>query len=252
MVSGIWVILVRAPRPSTYVSDDMSLPLSVSELRQIPCFAPAPDSALQEVLDHQRMVSIATGQTLVMETDWGESVMVLLEGLAKVRSFNSDGEEIVYSLLGCGDLLGEIAVLDGDSRSADVISLSSAKLLKLQGSSFLRLLRTSPDLSLSLARLQARRLRDINNRFAIQRSDATSRILFTLAYIAIKSSVNQDPLAIIPPLSLGEVAIIAGMARETASRVMSKLRNKGLVVEAQGCLRLASMAPLQARGIWPA
>lgn len=229
----------------------MSIPLSVSELRRIPFFAPAPSSALQEVLDHQRIVSIAKGQTLVMETDWGESVMVMLDGLAKVRSFNSDGEELVYSLLGCGDLLGEIAVLDGDPRSADVITMSSARLLKLQGSSFLSLLMTSPDLSLSLARLQARRLRDLNIRFAIQRSDATSRILFTLAYIATKGSINQDPLAIIPSLSLGEVAIIAGMARETASRVMSKLRSKGLVVEAQGCLRLASMAPLKARGIWP-
>ena len=57
-----------------------------------------------------------------MEADWGESLMVVISGLAKVRSFNTDGEESVLSLIGAGELLGELSVLDGDARSADVVT----------------------------------------------------------------------------------------------------------------------------------
>lgn len=222
-----------------------------AELRTTPFFSTTPEAAIEALLKQHHLAKMSTGQSLVMESDWGDYVMVLLDGLAKVRSFNSDGEELVYALLGAGDLLGEVAVLDGDSRSADVISLSPVRLLKIPGKAFQALMQSSPEACLALARLEARRLRDLNARFAMQRSDATSRVLFTLAYIASTYDRDKNPLATIPDLPQSEIAIIAGMARETASRVMSKLRGRGDVTEHMGSLRLSSIAPLLKRGIWP-
>ena len=48
--------------------------------------------------------------------------MVVISGLAKVRSWSTDGDESVLSLIGAGELLGELSVLDGDARSADVVT----------------------------------------------------------------------------------------------------------------------------------
>lgn len=225
--------------------------VSAQDLQGIPLFSTTATAEIEELLKQHHLASLPTGQSLVLESDWGDSVMVLLEGLAKVRSFNSDGEELVFALLGPGDPLGEVAVLDGDSRCADVISLSPVRLLKIPGHSFQKLIQNNPAPCLALARLEARRLRDLNTRFALQRSDATSRVLFTLAYIASKCHAAQDPLAAMPPLPQSEIAVIAGMARETASRVMSKLRARGDVSEESGRLRLTTIAPLQKRGIWP-
>jgi CRP-like cAMP-binding protein len=184
-----------------------------------------------------------------MEADWGENLMVVISGLAKVRSFNADGEESVLSLVGGGELLGEISVLDGDARSADVVTLSTVRLLKLQGRGFQAVLAKNVNLALGIARLEAARLRDLNRRFGIQKSDATTRLLDALAYLARKSSGVDDPLALMPPLSQGEIAILAGLARETASRTMSKLKTKGVVLEEEGCLRLSSLDPLRKRGL---
>lgn len=227
----------------------MAETLQVEDLKKLPFFADLDEDGLHRLLEKHRIVEIPPGHTLVMESDWGENLMVLLTGLAKVRSFNADGDESILSLVGEGDLLGEISALDGEPRSADVVSLTPVKLLKMDGRTFQSLLRTHPSLALQLARLEAGRLRDLNRRFALQRSDATTRVLDALAYIARKSSASDDPLTLMPDLPQGEIAIIAGIARETSSRTMSKLRSKGVVIEQTGGMKLSSIEPLKKRGL---
>ena len=227
----------------------MAEAFSPSELRAIAFFRDLSDEDLTTLLDRHRLAEVMPGQTLVMEADWGENLMVVISGLAKVRSFNADGEESVLSLVGAGDLLGELSVLDGDARSADVVTLAPVWLLKLQGRGFQSVLARNLNLALGLARLEASRLRDLNRRFGVQKSDATTRLLDALAYLARKSSAADDPLALMPPLAQGEIAILAGLARETASRTMSKLRSRGIVLDEGGCLRLASLDPLRKRGL---
>ena len=103
--------------------------------------------------------------------------------------------------------------------------------------------------ALALAQLEAGRLRDLNQRFALQRSDATTRVLQALAYLASKATQTADPLETIPPLPQSEVAVLAGLARETFSRTLSKLKSRGDVLMHEGSLRLTSLQPLQKRGI---
>ena len=229
----------------------MPTAFSAQQLQAIPFFSSISEYDAAVLLDRHLLVDVLPKQTLVMEADWGESLMVVISGLAKVRSFNTDGEESVLSLIGAGELLGELSVLDGDARSADVVTLSPVKLLKLQGNAFKRVLQDNISLALGIARLEASRLRDLNRRFGLQKSDATTRLLDTLAYIASKSGAEDNPLALMPPLSQGEIAILAGLARETASRTMSKLRSRGVVSEENGCMRLTSLQPLRKRGLIP-
>ena len=229
----------------------MPTAFSAQQLQAIPFFSSISEYDAAVLLDRHLLVDVLPKQTLVMEADWGENLMVVISGLAKVRSYNADGEESVLSLIGAGELLGELSVLDGDTRSADVVTLSPVKLLKLQGNAFKRVLQDNISLALGIARLEASRLRDLNRRFGLQKSDATTRLLDTLAYIASKNGAEDNPLALMPPLSQGEIAILAGLARETASRTMSKLRSRGVVSEENGCMRLTSLQPLRKRGLIP-
>lgn len=208
-------------------------------------------ASLESLLDRYRLLQVDAGQSLVMEQDWGENLILLLSGVAKVRSFSADGEEVVLSLVGAHELLGELSVLDGDPRSADVVALFPVTLLKFQGSAFRQILESSVPLALAIARLEASRLRDLNCRFAIQQSDATTRVLNAISYLAQKSSGTDNPLSVIPPVPKGEIALIAGLARESSSRTLSKLRDRGIVIEEEGCLRLASLDPLKKRGLIP-
>ena len=223
--------------------------LSRDDLQAIALFENLNDQQLDQVLYRHRESSHQADQLIVMEQDWGESLFVLYEGLAKVRTYTATGDEVVMSLLGAGDVFGEMAALDEGTRSADVVALTPLRLGKLRGAPLAALLKKEAVFALALARLEASRLRDLNRRFALQTADATTRLLDSLAYLARKSSAQNDPQASIPPLAQLEIALIAGLARETASRTLSKLRTRGTVIEDNGRLRLVNLKPLEKRGL---
>ena len=229
----------------------MTTPISAA-LADMVLFRDLQTEQLDQLLDRHRETSHQEDQVIVMEQDWGESVFLLLSGLAKVRTYTADGDEVVMSLLGEGDVFGEMAALDGATRSADVVALTNVRLLKMRVAPFASLLQGEPTFSMALARLESSRLRDLNQRFALQSADATTRLLDALAYLARKSSKDIDPSAVIPPLAQREIALIAGLARETASRTLSKLKNRGTVaVTDDGSLQIADLQPLVKRGLLP-
>ncbi|AII48193.1 GntR family transcriptional regulator [Synechococcus sp. KORDI-52] len=224
--------------------------LTSEDLASMPLFADLADDQRVLLLDRHRETSHLVDQVIVMEQDWGESLFLIRDGVAKVRTYTVDGDEVVMSLLGEGDVFGEMAALDGAVRSADVVALTPLRLVKLRSAPFAALLRQQATLALALARLEASRLRDLNQRFALQSADATTRLLDALAYLARKSGPTADPTAVIPPLAQKEIALIAGLARETASRTLSKLRTRGTVTVANdGSMQLADLQPLVKRGL---
>ena len=223
--------------------------LTPEELGSMSLFACLSVEQLTLLLDRHRETSHQLDQVIVMEQDWGESLFVIRDGLAKVRTYTADGDEVIMSLLGQGDVFGEMAVLDGASRSADVVALTPLHLIKMRSAPFASLLGQLAPFALALARLEAGRLRDLNQRFALQSADATTRLLDGLAYLARKSSGGQDLQAELPPLAQREIALLAGLARETASRTLSKLRTRGTITEQNGRLRLADLKPLLKRGL---
>ena len=223
--------------------------LDRKQLQQMVLFSELEESHLDLLLDRHRETGYQAEQVIVMEQDWGESIFLLHRGLAKVRTYTADGDEVVMSLLGAGDVFGEMVALDGSVRSADVVALTPLQLVKLRVPPFKSLLQENTVFALALARLQVSRLRDLNRRFALQTGDATTRLLDALAYLARKSSVTNDPQALIPALPQRELALLAGLARETASRTLSKLRARGTVSELDGGLKLADLQPLRKRGL---
>ena len=226
--------------------------LTPEDLVAMPLFADLTDEQRVRLLDRHRETSHQVDQVIVMEQDWGESLFLIRDGVAKVRTYTVDGDEVVMSLLGEGDVFGEMAALDGAARSADVVALTPLHLIKLRAAPFAALLQQQASFALALARLEASRLRDLNQRFALQSADATTRLLDALAYLARKSSLRAETTALIPALAQKEIALIAGLARETASRTLSKLRTRGTVsVTPEGSLQLIDLKPLLKRGLLP-
>ena len=224
---------------------------SAEQLQALQLFSAIKLDYCVQLLDRHLEASYGAEQVFVMEQDWGETVFLLCSGMAKVRTYTADGDEVVMSVLGAGDVFGEMAVLDAAPRSADVVALTPVRLLKLRAAPFVVLLGKEVGFALALAQLEASRLRDLNQRFAIQTSDATTRLLNALAYLARKSSVADDSKGEIPSLAQKELGLLAGLSRETASRILSKLRSRGVLEEVDGCLRLIDLQPLIKRGLLP-
>jgi CRP-like cAMP-binding protein len=223
--------------------------LTAAALRTIPLFRQLSDDQADLLLRSQIAAEVAADQVLLHEQDEGEGLVVILEGLAKVRSYSADGEEVVMALLGPGDLLGEMAVLTAGVRNADVVALTRLLTVKLRAGAYRQLLFQDCNLALELARLLAQRLTALNRRFLLRGADAGTRLLATLLDLALTVSRDRDPLALIPPLAQRELAVMAGLSRETTSRTLSQLRQRGTVIDDPQGMRIVDLPSLRKRGL---
>jgi CRP-like cAMP-binding protein len=224
-------------------------PLTPADLQALPLFAQISEPQAEALLAGQFTVVVAAEQALLLDRDEGEGLMVILEGLAKVRAYSANGEEAVMAVLGPGDLMGEMAVLTQGVRNADVLALTPMVAVKLRASAYRDLLLRDGGFALALARLLAARLATLNRRFLLRGSDATTRLLGVLLDLAHTCSRGKDPLALIPPLPQRELAAMAGLSRETTSRTFAQLRQRGMVIGDPQGMRIADLQPLRKRGL---
>ncbi len=223
--------------------------LDAKQLREIPLFSKLKESEAEFLLNGHLMSSLDSHQNIILEQDWGKTLFVIGKGIAKIRSITLDGEEVIYAIAGEGDVFGEIAGLQDDTRSADVLSITSMTIYKFQEKKYIQLLNSSALFSLELAKYQAKKLRNLNQRFTIQKGDATTRYLDAFAYLAKKTSLLSSINSTVPKTLQKEIASIAGLSRETASRTLTKLKTRGIIIESEIGLKIKDENSLTKRGI---
>ena len=143
--------------------------ITAADLSEVSLFMLLSEQQRHRLLDQHRGVTFSPEQLLIQDQEESQGLILLRNGIAKVRRFNAEGEEDVLSLLGPGDVCGEMAVLNNGRRSADVVSVTTCDAVFLRVGPFRELLHSEPRLSLALARLEARRLQDLNCRFTLRR-----------------------------------------------------------------------------------
>lgn len=198
-------------------------------IRSAPFFNGLPEQAVEKATAHVVMRSHPAGQVILLENDWGSSVYFILSGWVKIRTYNLDGKEVTLNILGKGELFGEMAPLDEVPRSTDVITLAPTVIGNMPAQDFVNLLNTEPQSGIRLAQLMARRLRQVNRRLRLRESDSTSRVADILLFLADGQGKKVVKGTEIPNLPHRELSSLSGLARETVTRVLSKLEKKGLI-----------------------
>ncbi|NEP08936.1 MAG: Crp/Fnr family transcriptional regulator [Symploca sp. SIO2C1] len=168
-------------------------------------------------------------RVILLENDWGGSVYFILEGWAKIRTYNLDGKEVTLNILGRGEIFGEMAALDEVPRSTDVITLTPTTIGSIPSQDFLQLIHSDPLAGFRLSQLMAKRLRQVNRRLRLRESDSTSRVADTLLFLAEGQGQLKQQGTEIPNLPHRELSSLSGLARETVTRVLTKLEKKGLI-----------------------
>ena len=152
--------------------------------------------------------------------------------------------------------MGEMAVLAAGVRNADVVALTPLKVVKLRAGAYRGLLFNDGRILLALVQLLASRLSALNRRFPLRGANATTRLLVVLLNLALSRSRGQDPLDLIPPLPLRELAAMAGLSRETTSRTFTQLRERGMVIGNPQGMRIVETRAYSlrrpGRSRWPA
>ncbi len=209
-----------------------------------PFFQGLPQTAVEKAMIHLVTRTYLANQVILLENDWSSSVYFILGGWVKVRTINPDGKEVTLNILGKGELFGEMAALDEAPRSADVITLTPTEMGNMPAYDFVQLIHTEPLAGVKLSKLMAQRLRQVNRRLRCRESDSMSRVADTLMFLAEGQVIHGQTGTSIPKLPHRELSSLSGLARETVTRVLTKLEKKGLIQSNQHTLRIPDLQAL--------
>ena len=195
-----------------------------------------------------RTVSFDAGQTLFLAGDPCTGCYQMLEGLLKVTLDLPSGRERILAILGPGALVGELSVIDGTPRSACVTAIRPSKLRFVSRATFDEFGRAHPEIFRSVAAVLARRLRDINGALVatsfLSVKGRAARTLLILAE-AFGKDVGPGRTLIRQKVSQGDLAAMAGIARENLSRVLQDWMESKLVSRLAGYYCVEDKAALE-------
>jgi len=210
-----------------------------------PFFAGLPEPSVDQATAHVVTRSHPANRVILLENDWGGSVYFILEGWAKIRTYNLDGREVTLNILGKGELFGEMAALDEVPRSTDVITLTATTIGSIPAQDFVQLIHSEPLAGVRLSQLMAKRLRQVNRRLRLRESDSTSRVADTLLFLAEGQGKLKQQGTEIPNLPHRELSSLSGLARETVTRVLTKLEKKGLIMREHDIMFIPDLPALE-------
>lgn len=223
---------MTAPRRSTvhqgWASQTTSPPASVPTLAANPLFAGVRDADLQVLQQALASRAIPAQGVIFQEDTPGHTMYVIAEGFVRIQTFHADGSEIVLALLGPGDVLGEMSVVDRLSRSATAIAHEPVSLLGLERETFTAMLDRIPLVSRNLNGILARRLRLSNAHLrALATLDVEGRIAHELVTFVREFGDNGGQLPF--HLTQAELGSFVGASRVRVNQVMGDFRRLGLV-----------------------
>ena len=171
------------------------------------------------------------GNYIFLEDSEGEQCFFVAKGSVKVTRLSKDGREVILTMLNAGDFFGEMSLLDGESRSANVIALEETEVLTLNREDFLVVLHDYPTIAIQLVKEMAGRLRKSDRHIAsLSLSDAEKRITMCIIRFADDQGVIKNGKVSIPKTPIQQdIANMAGTSRETVSRALSILEKENLI-----------------------
>ena len=200
-------------------------------LRNVPIFTDLTDSDLTKIASKMVPRVYEKGQMILLEESTGETFFIITQGAVKVTRLSADGREVILAMLGESDFFGEMSLLDGEGRSANIVANESAKVLTLSRNDFLDCLESYPKIAIALLEELATRLRKSDQQIeSLSLSDSEHRIGITLIRLAGElGTIKQGHVTIKNLPYQQDIANMAGTSRETVSRTLKLLEDKKLV-----------------------
>ena len=195
-------------------------------LRKVPLFSDLSEADLASFGEVTREREYPKNSVILFEDDPGDSLYIVSTGQVKVVLIGEDGREVILSVLGDGDFFGEMALIDDEPRSAHVIAMKDSQLLVLRRDDFQAQVAMHPQIALKLLRVLVQRLRRADEKIGgLVLLDVNGRVARLLLDLADESGGPK----ITRRLTHHTIAQMIGSSRETVSRAMRELVDRGLI-----------------------
>ena len=204
-----------------------------------PLFADLGADALQRIAALCHTQQLGEGEVLFQKGDTGDALYGIRRGQIRIETGASDGSRLTLNFQGSGDVFGEIAVLDGRTRTADAIAAEPTEMFVLRRGDFLNYLEREPKVAVKLIELLCQRIRLASERLeesVLQPlSVRMARRLCTLAEdYGSEVRISQEQLG-----------VYVGAARESVNRQLQQWRRDGILELKRGRIELLSLKKLE-------
>ncbi len=195
-------------------------------LKRVPLFSDLAEADLARFAEVTREREYPKNSVILFEDDPGDALYIVSSGQVKVVLIGEDGREVILSVLADGDFFGEMALIDDEPRSAHVIAMRDSQLLVLRRDDFQAQLEAHPKIALKLLRVLVQRLRGADQKIGgLVLLDVNGRVARLLLDLAEESGGPK----ITRRLTHHTIAQMIGSSRETVSRAMRELVERGLI-----------------------
>ncbi len=203
--------------------------MDIDVLKSIPLFSELNEQQLEEISRHCIRQIYKKDNMVLIEEEIGSTMFVILDGRVKISRISDEGREVILSILCDGDFFGEMAILDGQTRSANAVTLEDTEMLIIRRENFLEMLYDYPQIAINLLKELAHRLRRSDSQIkSLSLQNALGRVASTILRIADDSGIIKQgkvEISQLPPQQ--DLANMAGTSRETISRVIKSLSQLG-------------------------
>jgi CRP-like cAMP-binding protein len=210
-------------------------------LRRVPLFAELSEAEIARLGDIARDRSYPKNSVILFEDDPGDSLYVVVTGLVKVVLIGEDGREVILSVLKEGDFFGEMSLIDDQPRSAHVIAMEDSNLLVVRREDFQHRLREAPGIAVGMLRAMSRRLREADEKIGgLVLLDVNGRV----AKLLLSMADENDGVHITRRVTHHTIAQMVGSSRETVSRTMRELADRGYIEVTRKAITIRNRAAL--------
>lgn len=200
-------------------------------LKNIPLFHDLDESQLKTLSERTERKKYNKGKIILFEQDLGSSLFIIVSGKVKISILSDKGKEIILAEIGEGAFFGEMALLDGLPRSANVTALEDTEVLVLKREDFLTHLKNNPEVGIKLLSVLTQRLRHADRQIeSLALMDVYGRIARVILQLAEENGkAVEEGILIENRPTQQEMANMAATSRETVSRVLKDLSNHGFI-----------------------
>ena len=200
-------------------------------LRNVSLFESLDQQELEALSEVTFTRTFSKDNVIILAEEEGDTLFILKKGQVKVSIVSEGGREVILSLLGPGSVFGELSLLDGKPRSANVVATEDTDLLMLRRADFLQLIYKTPQIATALLAELATRMRKTDRQIeGLALLDVTSRISDTLLQLATEQGAETaDGVTIESRPTHQELANMSGTTRETVSRVLKRREGQGYI-----------------------
>lgn len=212
-------------------------------LQKIKLFSELKGDELKYVESIGRLCVYPKGSTVFVRGQTLEGLYIINAGRVKVIILYADGREKTLAILGEGQILGETVLFDSNYCSATVETLDITTFFIISREHFRSLLMTSPELSFKIIELLSLRLRMANRQIEeLTFLDAHRRIVCNLISLAEDHGFSKGLETTLPfSITHSELAKLAAVSRETATKVLKGLQKKELICMNRGKINILDM-----------